>query len=96
MARGLVLSIVNLQKNAKNVTAICVIVALMIIIIRLLPHHNNVWTKTVVVVVVHTPHSILKNDSTCTIIRTSKCTIQMMPNPKKIEKNFGKKNSKVF
>ena len=33
MARGLVLSIVILQKNAKNVTVICVIVALMIIII---------------------------------------------------------------
>ena len=55
--------------------------------IRLLPHHNNVRTTTVVVVVVHTPHSILKNDSTCTIICTSKCTVQMMPNPKKL-KNF--------
>ena len=51
---------------------------------------------TVVVVVVHTPHSILKNDRTRTIIRTSKCTIQMMPNPKKIEKNFGKKIQKFF
>ena len=56
--------------------------------IRLLPHHNNVRTTTVVVVVVHTPHSILKNDRTCTVIRTSKCTVPMIPNPKKLKKNF--------
>ena len=55
---------------------------------RLLPHHNNVRTTTVVVVVVHTPHSILKNDRTRTVIRTSKCTVQMMTNHKKLKKNF--------
>ena len=44
---------------------------------RLLPHHNNVRTTTVVVVVVHTPHSFPKNDRTRTVIRTSKCTVQM-------------------
>ena len=49
-----------------------------IVSIRLLPHHNNVRTTTVIVVVVHTPHSIPKNDRNCTVIRTSKCTVQMM------------------
>ena len=43
---------------------------------------------TVVVVVVHTPNSILKNDCTRTVIRTSKCTVPMIPNPKKILEFF--------
>ena len=47
---------------------------------------NNVRTTTVVVVV-HTPHNILKNDCTC----TSKCTVQIMPNPKKLKKLLEKK-----
>ena len=52
----------------------------------MLPHHNNVRTTTVVVVVVHTLHSYLKNDRTRTVIRTSKCTVPMIP------KKFEKKN----
>ena len=47
------------------------------------PHHNNVRTTTVVVVVVRTLHSILKNDRTRTVIRTSKCAVQMTTNPQK-------------
>ena len=45
-------------------------------------------TTTVVVVVVHTPHSIPKNDRTRTVIRTSKCTVQMMTNQNKFKENF--------
>ena len=55
---------------------------------RLLPHHHNVRTTTVVVVVVHTPHSIPKNDRTRSVIRTSKCTVQLMTNQKKFKKFF--------
>ena len=66
-----------------------------IILSKLLPHHNNVRTTTIVVVVaVHTLHIILKYDRTHTVIRTSKCTVQMITNPKKIWKkifNFKKK-----
>ena len=43
---------------------------------------------TVVVVVVHTPHSILKNDCTRTVICKSKCTVPMIPNPKKLKKKI--------
>ena len=45
--------------------------------IRLLPHHNNV-------------HSILKNDRTRTVIRTSKCTVPMIANQKIVKKNWKK------
>ena len=51
---------------------------------------------TVVVVVVHTPHSILKNDRTRTVIRTFKCTVPMRPNPKKFKKNFFGKFFLIF
>ena len=52
-------------------------------------------TTVVVAVVVHTPHSILKNDRTRTVIRTSKCTVPMIPF--KIEKkNFWKISFQVF
>ena len=61
---------------------------------RLLPHHNNVRKKTVVVVVVHTPHIIPKNDRTSTVIRTSKCTVQMMTNQIRIK--IKKKISNFF
>ena len=63
---------------------------------RLLPHHHNVRTTTVVVVVVHTPHSIPKNDRTCTVIRTFKCTVQMMTNQTNIKKIFPKKKCQFF
>ena len=49
-------------------------------------------TTTVVVVVVRTPHSVLKKDRTRTVIRTSKCAVQMTTNPQKLKK----KNSKIF
>ena len=64
---------------------------------RLLPHHNNVRTTTVVVVVaVHTLHIILKNDRTHTVIRTSKCTLQMITNPKKFGKKYLLFKKKIF
>ena len=63
---------------------------------RLLPQHNNVRTTTVVVVVVHTLRRILKKDCTCTVNRTSKCTVQMVTNPIKLKKKFCKKKDSKF